>query len=74
MNEILAAVEKAQKSLRSTQENWHEECLFDADEYLSEAIRLIKTAPQSVQPTIESGRELPAKKSNRKGSAKSPRR
>jgi len=29
----------------------------------------VKAAQQSVQPTVESGRELPAKKSNRKSSA-----
>ena len=47
---------------------------FQGDDYalLHEAEALLakaKAAQQSVQPTIESGRVLPAKKSNRKGSA-----
>jgi hypothetical protein len=31
--------------------------------------QIMKSAQQSVQPTLESGRKMPAKKSNRKGSA-----
>jgi len=38
-------------------------------EEIPELIAYLKSFQQSVQPTIENGRVLPAKKSNRKGSA-----
>ena len=37
--DLLEACESARRELRSTQRNWDEQCLFDADLILTEAIR-----------------------------------
>ena len=59
MHNIRYCVKRAQESLRATKINWQEACLFDADEYLSEAIRLLDeaAAQQSVQRTAETVRD-----------------
>lgn len=43
--DILARVKQAQESLRSTQFNWQEVCLFDCDEILSDVIRELEERP-----------------------------
>lgn len=44
---LMALLQSAQQKLRATQENWHEVCLFECDELLTNAIKELSAQQQN---------------------------
>ena len=60
MNEALKMVKSAQEMLRNVQRNW-ETCMFDCDEYLTLAIRLLENKRPPQTATYQIKREVKSK-------------